>query len=102
MALPGKGPIRVVSRIHPSLLSSGIHRERHHFKNSLFIVPIADTARTKAHTARIYFSLTLFLTGINERKIKRQLNRKRRCQATGRAHKGSQLRSEDDPSILAE
>jgi hypothetical protein len=57
MALLGKGPIRVASRIHPSLLSSGIHQEGHHFKNSLFIVPIADTARTKAHMARISLSL---------------------------------------------
>jgi hypothetical protein len=60
MALPGKGSIRVASRIHPSLLSPGNPQERHHFKNSLFIVPIADTARTKAHTARIYFSLFFF------------------------------------------
>jgi hypothetical protein len=58
MALPGKIPIRVVSRIHPSLLSSGIHQEGQHIKNSLFIVPIADAARIKAHTARINLSLS--------------------------------------------
>jgi hypothetical protein len=38
MALPGKVPIRVDYRIHPSLLSSGTHQERHHYKNSLFIL----------------------------------------------------------------
>jgi hypothetical protein len=66
MALPGKDSIRVASRIHPSLLSSSIHQERYHFKSSLFIVPIAGTARTKAHAAMIYLSLSFFLRDINE------------------------------------
>jgi len=89
MALPGKGVIRVASRIQLSLSSLLRYSPgRIASQNSISIVPIADTARTKAHTARIHFSLSL-LPGTNERKGKRQLNRKGRSQTIGRAHEGS-------------
>jgi hypothetical protein len=103
MALPSKGVVRFPRKPPPSLFLRYQLGKANTAKHSLFLVPIADTARTTTAIIRKRGYISLFLTQtIMQAKISVVLSGKDASKLLEGLAKDPQLRAEDDPSVLVE